>query len=197
MAEGSSLVNSNAYYKYKKHEADAFKIIFRDTSYKTWRLEWILHNAKQTVPSLDKKQLNAVIDHLKQASELRKKHSLRYQHAPLQERTGHDYWSQLIKKITDVANSKAAEDQVGKLQATTTEATVISAVSTDLQATTTEATEAAEERIRELQATTISFNEVNFLRFVEDIESCIAQAGALWQRVAAGELPLSTASIRL
>jgi hypothetical protein len=84
--------------QYKKHEADAFKIIFRDTSYKTWRLEWILHNAKQTVPSLDKKQLNAVIDHLKQASELRKKHSLRYQHAPLQERTGHDYWSQLIKK---------------------------------------------------------------------------------------------------
>jgi hypothetical protein len=180
MAEEFSLGDSNEYFRYKKHDKDAFGILLPAKSYKDWRVKILLREVIQVVPELDKTQLNAVIHHLEQSSKLREKLSSRFRYAPLQQQNGHSGWEQVIQHVINLANSEAAKEQVE-----------------ELQATTILATEAAEDQIREIQATTISVTEATFLCFLEDIESCINHAEALWQRVAARKVPLSTASTRL
>ncbi|XP_014561854.1 hypothetical protein COCVIDRAFT_22111 [Bipolaris victoriae FI3] len=54
---------------------------------------------------------------------------------------------------------------------------------------------AEQEQPEEPEYSTTSADQVLFLRFFEEIESCVAQAEALWRRVALTELDLSTASI--
>jgi hypothetical protein len=117
MAEQHSLQdehNGTEYFKYKKHEADAFKNLFPGVPYRTWTLKKLRLAAEQVIPSLDKKQRNTVIDHLKQSLLSRQKHSLRFRYAPLRERHGHGFWFQLIQHIVDISNSEVAEQELNE-----------------------------------------------------------------------------------
>lgn len=51
-----------------------------------------------------------------------------------------------------------------------------------------------EELVEEQESINMSANEADFTRFLEDIESYVAQAAALWPRVVKGEAYISTAS---
>ena len=63
------------------------------------------------------------------------------------------------------------------------------------KATVPESTE--QEQTAELGNDSSSVNQALLLCFLEDIELCVAQAHALWQRVAAEEVHFSTASLRV
>lgn len=156
--------NNNEYFKYKYHEAKAFEILFTDdtldkpTTLKQFRLA-----AERVVPLRDKRELDTAIDHLKQSLLSRQKHSQRFHYAPLRQRHGHDFWSQLIQHIISLIQPEATE----------------------------------QEQNEEIEDANISADAATFLRFLEDIELCVAQAEALWRRVAAKEMHLSTASMCL
>jgi hypothetical protein len=97
--------DQNAYFKYKRHEADAFKILFSGNYKKSMALRQLRFTAEQAVPLLDKEQLNGVVDHLKKSLISRRKHSLRFRYAPLQHRR------RLIQHIIDSANLQARDEE--------------------------------------------------------------------------------------
>lgn len=103
--------NQNAYFKYKRYEADPFKILFSGNYKRSMTLRQLRFAAEQAVPLLDKEQLNGVVDHLKKSLISRRKHSLRFRYAPLQHRRGHDFWSGLIQHIIDSANLQAPDEK--------------------------------------------------------------------------------------
>ncbi|KAI1685649.1 hypothetical protein KJE20_03614 [Pyrenophora tritici-repentis] len=164
MSEGFSSkdeYNQNGCFQYKWHEANAFKILLSGTYKRSMTLRQLHLAAEEAAPKLDKKQLSVVIHHLKESLALRQNYSLRFRHAPLQHRRGHDFWSGLIQHIIDFANPHAPD----------------------------------EERTEEFEDVDMTAGKATFLRFLEDIESCVAQAEDLWRRVAKGKAHISTASI--
>jgi hypothetical protein len=180
--------NNNDYSIYKKHEEDAFDILFLGEPYKKWSVKSLRIAAKQVVQSPNNRKLNTVVEHLKQSLKLRKNFSLGYSYAPLRQRIGHAAWSKrVLQYIIDLINSESTrQKQTVGLGNNCTLANKV---------TVPEPTE--QEQTAEQGNDNSSVDEANFLCFLEDIELCVAQAYALWQRVAAGEVHLSTASLRV
>jgi hypothetical protein len=197
--------NNNEYYCYKKHEESALQILIPAKATETWSVADIYRAAEQAVPLLSKEQLSTVVDHLQKSIRSRKSFSLRFRFAPKQKRTGHDYWAAMIGRLIKLAGPEAAvvvahdQRRLGKL--TSTGSFVAPQIPTlDVFEDGKQCLgdhPAEQEQFEEPEEANISAAEAIFLRFLEDIELCVAQAEALWKRVVAGEMYLATASMRL
>jgi hypothetical protein len=166
MANELGLNGNNEYYRYKQAEKEGFSVLFPDKLYSALSAKEVERAAKDAVSSLDSQKRNQIVDCFAKSLSLRETHSSRFRYAPLQSRRGHEYWSNLVQRIIDFAK---------------------------LGATIEEHTEHPEDTVGESE---ISVDKADFLRFLEDVERCIAQAEALWVRVGEGKLPFWTASMR-
>lgn len=130
---------------------------------------------------------------LQNSTKLRQKFSLRFFFTPKQIQIRHAYWVDVIERICKLAQSKmadvAAHDQHGQGKFT------LLNDPEDSEKCPSDCPIAEQGQPEEPEYSTTSADKVLFLRFFEEIESCVAQAEALWRRVALTELDLSTASI--
>jgi hypothetical protein len=192
--------NSNDYYKYKTHEKNALQILLPANPCTGWSVNQIYHAAKQAVPLLGKRQLNSVVSHLQQSTQAREKFSLRFRFAPMEIQNRHANWADMIGRIFKLAKSETARHQRWQGKLTTTESVTVphQPITNDLisERCLGDRPTAEQEHHERLEDADISADKAIFLRFLEDIELCIAQAEALWKRVAAGKMHLSTASMR-
>ena len=158
------------YYTYKFKENDAFSSLFPGQKWQVWTLKRLYNETASVAPSLVKEQRQPIISSFKVSSKARKDLSLLFRYAPLQSRLRHEKFVDLLVILIDLLKTEALpEAEMPK--------------------------DAVLQQVEALEH--VSVNEVTFLRFLEDIEMLVGQALALWPRVEAGELRLSTASKRM
>lgn len=194
MAEQFSLsdeYNNNEYIFYKQHEKDALQILFPASATEKWSVTGIYLAAEKAVPSLSREELNSVINHFQNSIRSREKFSLRFHFAPKQKQMRHAKWTGMVGRIIKLAKQTAA----------VVDTTPESSVATQLTLNVFEDGKQCPGNHRAEQKKVEELEDVNipvtiFLRFLEDVEMCVAQVEALWKRVAAGEMRLATASMR-
>lgn len=187
--------DANEYFRYKSHEKEALKILFKGDDHKQQSVQEIYRAAEQAVPLLSRGDLDLVLDHLEKSTVSRRNFSVRYRFAPKRSQTGHAYWAGMMQRICELAqqtvSNTAARDQHGQ------ERLALLYDRKDSEQYSGDHVKAEQEQSKELEDSPISADQAIFLRFLEEIESCVAEAEALWERVVSKELDPSTAAICL
>lgn len=160
---------SNLYITYKTEEKGAFESLFPMQKWREWSLTRLRAGTESVALLLTREQRESIINSFQRSIGARKDYSGFFGYVPPQSRLRHDRFVQLLGSLIDVLKAAALPKAEPPKEAVF------------------QLTEALDN---------VSVDEAAFLCFLEDIELLVQQAVALWSRVAAGNLCLSTASMR-
>lgn len=160
---------SNLYFTYKAEEKNAFEGLFPKQKWREWSLTGLRAKTERVALLRTTDQRESIINSFDKSIGARKDYSEFFGYAPPQSRRRHDKFVELLGSLIDVLKAAALPKAEPPKEAVPQQ------------------TEAFEN---------VSVGQAAFLCFLEDIELLVRQAVALWSRVAAGNLSLSTASMR-
>lgn len=170
MESKSSEDYMHQYVTYRCDERDLLEGLFPGYKWPYWSLNSLCAETASVAPSLGKEQRESIIDSFEKSMNARKEHSVLFGDAPPQSRRRHGQISKLLEILIGLIKAAALP----------------------------EAETVKETLLQQAEALdNVSFSEATFLRFLEDIERLVGRAVALWPRAAAGDLRLSTASMRM